>query len=117
MPTSDTKSRAGRTASYSIDLPNGGNAVIQNNVIEQGPLSENSIIITIGEEGGVYASTSLTVSGNTILNDLSSSSSLAVRNTTTAVAQINGNEFFGLTPAQIASGPNTQANNQFLASE
>ena len=29
------------TASYSIDLPNGGNAVIQNNVIQQGPSSHN----------------------------------------------------------------------------
>ena len=29
------------TASYSIDLPDGGNALIQNNVIEQGPLSQN----------------------------------------------------------------------------
>jgi hypothetical protein len=105
------------TASYSIDLPNGGNAVIQNNVIEQGPLSENSIIITIGEEGGVYASTSLTVSGNTILNDLSSSSSLAVKNTTTATAQITSNQFFGLTSGQVAFGPNAQSNNLFLASE
>ena len=39
------------TASYSIDLPNGGNAVIQNNVIEQGPLSQNPHIIIYGEEG------------------------------------------------------------------
>ena len=38
------------TASYSIDLPNGGNATIQNNVIEQGPNSENGFIIAYGEE-------------------------------------------------------------------
>jgi len=105
------------TASFSIDLPNGGNAVIQNNVIEQGPLSENLKIITIGEEGSVYASTSLTVSGNTILNDASSSSSLAVNNRTTATAQITGNQFFGLTSSQIAVGPNTQSGNLFLATE
>jgi hypothetical protein len=36
------------TASYSIDLPNGGNALIQGNVIEQGPSTDNPIIITIG---------------------------------------------------------------------
>ena len=30
------------TASYSIDLPNGGNAAIQNNEIEQGPNSKIS---------------------------------------------------------------------------
>ena len=39
------------TASLSIDLPNGGNALIQNNVIEQGPNSENHKIIDYGEEG------------------------------------------------------------------
>jgi hypothetical protein len=37
------------TASYSIDLPNGGIALIQDNVIEQGSASQNSIIITSGE--------------------------------------------------------------------
>ena len=39
------------TASYSIDLPNGGNATITNNVIEQGPNTQNPYIIAYGEEG------------------------------------------------------------------
>ena len=39
------------TASYSIDLPDGGNALIQNNIIQQGSSSHNPIIITAGEEG------------------------------------------------------------------
>ena len=39
------------TASLSIDLPNGGNALIQNNVIEQGPYSQNNKIINYGEKG------------------------------------------------------------------
>src|SRR3954454_4796327 len=38
-------------ASYSIDLSNGGNATIQNNVIEQGPNSENWHIISYAPEG------------------------------------------------------------------
>src|ERR1700730_2779038 len=105
------------TASYSIDLPNGGNALIQNNVIEQGPLSENPIIIAIGEEGSVYDNTSIQIVGNQILNDLSSSSVLAVDNRTNATAQIADNQFWGLSPNQIAAGPNTQLTNQFLDSE
>jgi hypothetical protein len=56
------------TASYSIDLPNGGNAVIQNNIIQQGPFSHNPIIITIAEGGSLNAGTNLLISGNTILN-------------------------------------------------
>lgn len=101
------------TASYSIDLPNGGIAVIQNNVIEQGPDSQNPVIIAFGEEGSLRATNSLQVSGNTILNDLHSSSSLAVWNKSAAVAQITGNELYGLSAAKIASGPNTQLSNTF----
>jgi hypothetical protein len=105
------------TASYSIDLPNGGNALIQNNVIEKGPLSQNPSIIAIGEEGSVYDNTSIQIVGNQILNDLSSSSVLAVNNRTNTTAQITGNQFWGLSPDQIAAGPNTQSINQFLDSE
>ena len=36
------------TASYSIDLPNGGNAIIENNIIQQGPNSTNYKIINYG---------------------------------------------------------------------
>jgi hypothetical protein len=105
------------TASYSIDLPNGGNVLIQNNVIQQGPLSENSIIIAIGEEGSVYENTRIQIAGNQILNDLSSASVLAVYNQTNATAQITDNQFWGLQPDQIAAGPNTQSTNQFLDNE
>ena len=104
------------TASYSIDLPNGGNAAIQNNEIEQGPNSQNFVIISYGEEGNLHPGTNFVVSNNIIVNhklDLS----LAVRNSTTAVAYIADNKFFGLTSNQIAAGRNMQSGNQFLAIE
>src|SRR5918998_2216902 len=104
------------TASYSIDLPNGGKGVIQNNVIEQGSSSQNAIIISFGAEGSLNAGTSLLVSGNTIINN-QSGYSLAVKNATTTTAQITGNSFFGLTASQIANGPNTQSGNQFLVTK
>ena len=56
------------TASYSIDLPNGGNATIQNNVIQQGPNSGNPAIIAYGEEGNLHAGTTVVVANNTIVN-------------------------------------------------
>jgi hypothetical protein len=105
------------TASYSIDCPNGGNLTVQNCMIEQGAATDNPIIITIGEEGNVYASTSILITGNTILNDNQSSSDLAVRNNTTATAQIINNSFFGLASNQIAQGLNVQSGNQFLTTE
>ena len=66
--------------SYTIDLPNGGVGVIRNNVIEQGPNSDNPFVIAYGEEGGVYAGSSLLIEGNVVVNDLSGSSgALAVQ--------------------------------------
>ena len=46
------------SASYSIDLPNGGNATISNDVIEQGPNTQNPNIIAYGEEGASNTGTS-----------------------------------------------------------
>jgi hypothetical protein len=41
------------TASYLIDIPNGGNVLIQDNTMEKGAHSENpAFAISIGEEGG-----------------------------------------------------------------
>ena len=74
-------------------------------------------MIAAGEEGGVYGNSQLTVDFNTFLNDLSSSSVLGVWNSTGATAEISGDQFFGLTPSQIAAGANTQTGNTFLSSE
>jgi Bacterial Ig-like domain/Bacterial Ig domain len=106
------------TASYSIDLPDGGNALIQNNVIEQGPLSQNPHIIIYGEEGThpLNPGTNFVIDGNTIIND-KTGSAIAVHSFTSTIAQITNNKFFGLTAAQIAAGPNTQTGNQFLPTE
>jgi hypothetical protein len=104
------------TSSYSIDLPNGGDAVIRNNVIEQGPLSQNPKIITYGEEGALNPGTNFLISGNIILND-KPGIPIGIRNATPVTAQIVDNKFFGLTPGQIASGRNKQTGNQFLPSE
>ena len=94
----------GGTGSYSIDLPNGGVARIQGNVIEQGPASQNPMIIAYGEEGNVPGNSSLTVSGNTILNDLGSGSARAVWNASSAAATISGNAFYGLSADQVLRG-------------
>ncbi len=108
---------ASGTASYSIDLPNGGNVVITNDVIEKGPNSQNPTIISFGEEGSILSGSSLQVTNNTILDDMSSPSSLGVYNASTASAVISGDSFFGLSAARIASGPNSQSGLTFLSAE
>ena len=105
------------TASYSIDLPNGGAALIQNNVIEQGAQSQNPAMIAFGEEGNLHANSNLRVIGNTILNDLSSRSASAVWNATAIIATVTGNAVYGLPAAQLVRGPATVSGGTALTSE
>jgi len=105
------------TASYSIDLPNGGTAVIQNNTIEKGPNAQNPAIIAYGEEGNLRSNSSLTVTGNTILNDLNSGSSVAVWNAAGARANVTGNATYGLSAGQIIRGVASVPGNTTLVAE
>ena len=59
------------TASYELDLPNGGESYVIGNLIEQGPATENSTILTYREEGASPSnpSTQLFVVNNTFVND------------------------------------------------
>jgi hypothetical protein len=105
------------TASYSIDLPNGGNATIENNLIQQGSNSQNGVIVRYGEETTTeYAGSSLLIHGNTIINQLTATRPTAVRNDSPIVADIDHNHFYGLPATDIASGPNVQSGNETLAS-
>ncbi len=56
------------TASYSIDLPNGGRSLIAGNVIIQGPNSENSTVVSYGAEGFAEGSRAIWVVNNTFVN-------------------------------------------------
>jgi hypothetical protein len=58
------------TASYSIDLPNGGRSLVAGNVIVQGPHSENSALVSYGAEG-FAGSRRLWVVNNTFVNERS----------------------------------------------
>ncbi|MBA2954850.1 right-handed parallel beta-helix repeat-containing protein [Nocardioides sp. MAH-18] len=55
------------TASYSIDLPNGGRSLVAGNVVVQGPRSENSALVSYGAEG-LTGTPQLWVVGNTFVN-------------------------------------------------
>jgi len=104
------------SASYSIDLPNGGTAVINNDVIQQGANSQNPAIIAYGEEGGVYANSSLTVSGNTIVNDLTANTPTGIWNASGTAMTVANNQVYGLTAAQLTSGSATVSGTTFLTS-
>ncbi len=86
---------AGGSGSYSVDLPNGGVATLQNNVIEKGPNTENQAILHFGGEGPPYAGSSLTVTGNTIVNDRATVTGL--NNQAGAPVTFTGNTLYGIT--------------------
>ena len=103
------------TASYSIDLPNGGKAVLRDNIIEQGPASQNPAIVHFGGEGTPYAGSSLEIADTTVVNHLASGSSRLLLNHTGVSASIHDVDVWGLTGAQIASGPASVSNVSTLA--
>ena len=92
------------TGSYAIDLPNGGVATITGNVIEQGAKSDSPHIIHYGGEGSAYDGSSLTISDNTVVNDLGSASARLLVNETSVAAEVSDNTVYGLTSDQIVTG-------------
>jgi hypothetical protein len=80
----------GTTASYEVDIPNGGTAYVIGNVIEQSAASQNPTIITFGEEGTPAGyDTHLFVVNNTVLNDLGSGTFVADSTATPGVITNN----------------------------
>lgn len=100
------------TASYNIDLPNGGVSVIVNNNIVQRVSSQNPALIHFGGEGTPYTDSSLRIANNILQNYRSSAT--GVLNQTSITVAINGNKLYGL--PTVASGPNSQSNNTVLSS-
>jgi Right handed beta helix region len=59
----------GGRASYELELPNGGFAVIVGNIVEQSDGTENPDIISFGAEGLTWARNEVYLVNNTIIND------------------------------------------------
>jgi hypothetical protein len=92
------------TASYSIDLPNGGVVSITNDQIEQGPDSTNPAVISYGEEGSVPAGSSLLVQNTMIENDLTAHVPLGVVNDSSVVGTLSGVQVYGFENGEVTSG-------------
>ncbi len=96
------------TASYAIDLPNGGTSYITGNLIQQGPNNDNSTIVSYGAEGLSNSNNQLYVINNTIVNDDNSGTFIYVRSGTDPVKVVN-NLFVG--PGNVLSGAGDLVNN------
>jgi len=105
------------TASYSIDLPNGGVAAIIDSQIEQGPKSQNPNIIAFGEEGNLHPGSKLTIQGGLIENDLQSPSVYGVWNASPTPVHIVNTKVYGLTLNSLFRGPATVSGIDYLKAE
>ena len=104
------------TSSYSINLPNGGNATISGNTIEQGQNGANPVMIAYGEEGNLHVGASFSINGNTFINDMTAHVPTAVWNAGSAIANLANDSFWGIGSSQVASGANSQTSDVFLTS-
>ena len=83
------------TASYLIDIPNGGTAIITGNTMEKGPRAENrSTAIEIGAEGVTQPTRELLIENNTFRND-GGYDTFFVSNFTATDAMLRGNRISG----------------------
>ena len=89
------------TASYAIDIPNGGTTYVIGNLIQQGPANDNSGIMSYAAEGGSNPDQHLYVTSNTFVNDYGSGTHISVSGTTPIFAR--NNLFIG--PGTLYSGP------------
>ncbi|HYL32761.1 MAG TPA: right-handed parallel beta-helix repeat-containing protein [Stellaceae bacterium] len=95
------------TASYSIDVSNGGRAYIIGNVIEKGPRAENYAMIAYAMEGPTNPVQELYVVGNTMVMDRSSG--LFIRSRSPNAAVVTDNIMAG--PGMLITGAGVFINN------
>ena len=88
----------GGSASYELEFPNGGVAVVVGNIIQQGPLTENATLISYGAEGYLWPLNQLSLAYNTLVDDLPSGGTwLRVKPGADAVLAVN-NVLVGTAP-------------------
>lgn len=82
-------------SSYLIDIPNGGDVLIQGNRMQKGPKSENrDTAVAIGFEGVKHPTDQIIIRDNTFTSDLPMQTSF-VHNRTTTPATLSGNHLQG----------------------
>jgi len=97
------------TASYQVDVPNGGLTYLVGNVIQQGPNGDNSTMVSYGAEGLSSGRThDLFVSHNTLVNDRGSGQFFSVAGGTAQVVLVDNILAGG---GSVGAGGATQTSN------
>lgn len=92
------------TASYLVDIPNGGSLIMEGNVLEKGPNNGNhSAAVMIGAEGVTQRTDELSFVGNRFTND-EGHQTVFVRNLTATPAELSANTLKGKVTALAGDG-------------
>jgi len=98
------------TASYEVDIPDGGRSYLIGNVIEQGPHTDNNSIVSYGAESASNGVLDLYVIHNTFVNnDTNGGTFLQLRSGTSA--RVVNNIFYGPGTRWSGSSSVTASNN------
>ena len=92
------------TASYEIELPNGGGLLVSGTTIVKGPNAENhTAAIIIGDEQIDQPTPKIVISNNTFRNDMEFPT-VFVKNMTATPAELSGNKISGRSPVRPLQG-------------
>jgi hypothetical protein len=101
------------TASYSVDLPQGGPSILVGNVVQQGPSSSNAIVVAYAAESAANGGLDLYLAYNTLVNTRTAGGTfVSLRSGTTA--RFVGNIFYG-PGTRWSSGASVTANANYDA--
>ena len=82
------------TASYEVELPNGGAFLLRDSTLVKGPKADNtSAMIVIGAEGVTQPTPEITIENNKVRDD--GANTVFLRNLTATEAVLRGNQFTG----------------------
>lgn len=97
------------TASYEVDLPNGGLAYLIGNLIQKGPRADNSTLVSYGAEGHSYPINELCVVNNTMVSDHPGGGRFVLAASGTKQVKVINNIFAG--PGMVLAGPGDSSHN------
>ncbi len=98
------------TASYELEFPEGGVVTVRDNVIEQGPRTENPVIVSFGAEGYHWSRNELSMFHNTLVNRAGHGATFVRVSPGDASANLISNVWVGTGRLQIPDGSDTKTN-------
>jgi hypothetical protein len=103
----------GGSSSYEMDIPSGGNFKAIGNLVQQGPQTENSALISYGAEGYRWPENRVLIAFNTLINDRSEAGAFVVIRSGPAEGTISNNLLVGRgeldAKGKVAAKGNVQA--------